>query len=233
MSAIEIKNLTREFTNGDRVFRALDNANLTINEGEFVLLLGDSGAGKSTLLNILGGLDSATSGQLLVDGRDLTTLNERQLNKYRRETIGFVFQFYNLISALTVRENVEIVKNMTKTPLESGALLEYLGLGHRQKHFPSQLSGGEQQRCAIARALFKNPEILLCDEPTGALDYENSKNILALLQKINRENNKTVIIVTHNNAIEPIATKIARMKSGKITEIIENENPMNVEELEW
>jgi len=233
MALIEIKNLTREFTNGDKLFRALDNANLTIDNGEFVLLLGDSGAGKSTLLNILGGLDSATSGNLYVAGRDLSLMNERELNKYRRETIGFVFQFYNLISALTVIENVEIVKNMTKAPLKGDELLEYLGLAERKNHFPSQLSGGQQQRCAIARALYKNPDILLCDEPTGALDYENSKNILALLQKINRENKKTIIIVTHNNALDPIATKIVRMKSGKITDIKINENPVNVEELEW
>jgi len=230
---IEIKNLTREFQNGDKVFRALDNANLTINNGEFVLLLGDSGAGKSTLLNILGGLDGATSGELFVNGRNLATMKERELNKYRRETIGFIFQFYNLISALTVRENVEIVKGMTKTPLNTDELLEYLGLDERKNHFPSQLSGGQQQRCAIARALFKNPDILLADEPTGALDYENSKSILALLQKINRENNKPIIMVTHNNALEPIAHKIVRMKSGRITEIIVNENPVNVEDLEW
>ncbi|MCL2838527.1 MAG: ABC transporter ATP-binding protein [Oscillospiraceae bacterium] len=230
---IEIKNLIREFKNGDKVFRAVDDVNLTINDGEFVLLLGDSGAGKSTLLNILGGLDTATSGSLCVTEHDLATLNERELNKYRREVIGFVFQFYNLISALTVIENVEIVKGMTKVPLNGEELLEYLGLSHRRNHFPSQMSGGEQQRCAIARALYKNPDILLCDEPTGALDYENSKNILALLQKINRENKKTIIMVTHNNALEPIASKIVKMKSGKITEVIVNENPVNVENLEW
>jgi len=233
MALIEIKNLTREFQNGDKVFRALDNANLIIEDGEFVLLLGDSGAGKSTLLNILGGLDSATSGELFVNGKNLSSKNERELNKYRRETIGFVFQFYNLISALTVRENIEIVKGMTKTPLNTNELLEYLGLDERANHFPSQLSGGQQQRCAIARALYKNPDILLADEPTGALDYENSKSILALLQKINRENNKPIIMVTHNTALEPIAHKIVRMKSGKITEIIVNEKPMDVEQLEW
>jgi len=230
---IKTENLTREFKNGDRIFRALDDANLTIDNGEFVLLLGDSGAGKSTLLNILGGLDTATSGHAYVAEQDLATLNERQLNKYRRETIGFVFQFYNLISALTVIENVEIVKGMTKSPLNGEELLEYLGLGHRRNHFPSQLSGGEQQRCAIARALFKNPDILLADEPTGALDYENSKNILALLQKINRENNKPIVMVTHNNALEPIAHKVVRMKSGKIIDIVENKNPVNVDDLEW
>ena len=233
MALIEIKNLTREFQNGDSVFRALDNANLTIGDGEFVLILGDSGAGKSTLLNILGGLDTATDGHIFVNGRDLALMNERELNKYRRETIGFIFQFYNLISALTVRENMEIVKGMTKAPLKGGELLEYLGLADRANHFPSQLSGGQQQRCAIARALFKNPDILLADEPTGALDYENSKSILALLQKINRENNKPIIMVTHNNALEPIAHKIVRMKSGKITEIVVNENPVDVENLEW
>ena len=233
MSYIQIKNVIKEYAAGEVVFRALDDVSLDINEGELVMLLGDSGAGKSTLLNIIGGLDTMTGGDILVNNRSLKDANERAITDYRRKSVGFIFQFYNLVSSLTALENVQLVKKMSENPIDSFELLDYLGIGHRSKNFPSQLSGGEQQRIAIARALCKNPELLLCDEPTGALDYQNSKNILSLIQKVNREKNKTIIIVTHNNAIAPIADKVVRMKSGKIKEVIINDKPSNIEDLEW
>lgn len=233
MPFIEAINLLKEYKTGDVVYKAVDRINFQVDEGEFVILLGDSGAGKSTVLNMLGGLDAISDGNLFVGNEDLNGMNERRLEKYRRESIGFVFQFYNLISSLTALENVRIVENMTNEPFNGKELLEYLGIGHRQKYFPSQMSGGEQQRISIARALCKNPKLLLCDEPTGALDYLNSKNILSLIQKVNREMKKTTIIVTHNTAIESIADKVIKMKSGKIIDIKCNKHPVDVQELEW
>ena len=233
MSYIQIKNIIKEYVVGDVVFRALDDVSLDINEGEMVMFLGDSGAGKSTLLNIIGGLDTFTDGDIIINGKSLKSFNGKDMTKYRRNSIGFVFQFYNLISSLTALENVQLVKRMSDDSLDGEELLEYLGIGHRKSYFPSRMSGGEQQRVSIARALCKNPELLLCDEPTGALDYQNSKNILSLIQKINKEKNKTTIIVTHNNSIEPMAHKVVRMKSGKIRDVIINDNPIDIDALDW
>jgi len=233
MPFIEIRSLLKEYESGNVVYRAVDRIDLAINEGEFVILLGDSGAGKSTVLNMLGGLDTITDGDLIVDGENLNGMSERRLIKYRRSSVGFVFQFYNLISSLTALENVRIVERMTDEAFDGAELLEYLGIGHRKRNFPSQMSGGEQQRVAIARAICKNPKLLLCDEPTGALDYLNSKNILSLIQRINRELHKTTVIVTHNNAIEPMADKVIRMRSGKIIDVRVNENPADILALEW
>ena len=233
MSYIEVVHVVKEYAAGEVVSRALDDVSLNIEQGELVLFLGDSGAGKSTLLNILGGLDTLTSGDIAVGGVSLRASSRRAMAKYRRRSVGFVFQFYNLISSLSALENVRLVRKMSEHPLDGGEVLEYLGMGHRKDHFPAQLSGGEQQRVAIARALCKNPELLLCDEPTGALDYQNSRVILGLLQKVNREQGKTTVIVTHNNAIEPIADKVVRMRSGRITEVRQNRAPSRVEDLEW
>ena len=232
MAYIQVRDVVKEYAAGALVSRALDGVSLDVERGELVMLLGDSGAGKSTLLNILGGLDTLTGGDLTVGGVSLRASSARAMARYRRQSVGFVFQFYNLISSLTALENVRLVRGMSPAPLDGAALLDYLGVGHRKGHFPAQLSGGEQQRVAIARALCKNPDLLLCDEPTGALDYQNSRNILELLQRVNREQGKTTVIVTHNNAIEPMAHKVVRMKSGRITEVLV-QTPTPVEELEW
>ena len=233
MAYIEIRGVVKEYASGEVVSRALDGVSLDIEEGELVLFLGDSGAGKSTLLNILGGLDSMTWGDVRVNGVSLRDMKKGALSDYRRRAVGFVFQFYNLISSLTALENVRLVQDMAEDPLDGLEMLEYLGMGHRKGHFPTQLSGGEQQRVAIARALCKNPELLLCDEPTGALDYQNRRVILALLQQVNRERHKTTVIVTHNNAIEPMADKVVHMKSGRITQVVRNQHPKQILELDW
>ncbi len=233
MAFIQLRNVTKEYKTGDIVFRAVDDVSLDIHEGELVMFLGDSGAGKSTLLNLLGGLDTITSGDIRVNDTSLKNAKDSVLTRYRRSSVGFVFQFYNLISSLTALENVHLVGNMSKSSQDGAALLQELGLGHRMGYFPSQLSGGEQQRVAIARALCKNPALLLCDEPTGALDYMNSKHILSLIQRINQEKRKTTIIVTHNNAIEPMAHKIVRMKSGRVVDVKINPTPSNIGDLEW
>ena len=233
MAFINVSKVTKEFKTNNITYKAVDDISLTIDKGEFVILLGDSGAGKSTLLNMLGGLDFITAGDITVDETSLSSLNEKELTLYRRDKVGFVFQFYNLMSSLTVRENIEIIGSNSPGHWDIDELLSYLGLLERKKYFPAQMSGGEQQRVAIARAMYKNPSILLCDEPTGALDYINSKNILALIQRVNREKGKTVVMVTHNNAIDVIAHKVVKMKSGKIRDIIINENPTPVEDLEW
>lgn len=221
------------YTIGEVCIEALSGVDFTVDEGEFVIVLGASGAGKSTLLNILGGMDKASSGTVFVGGENISDYNDRQMTKYRRENVGFVFQFYNLISNLNALENVEFAADVCKNHLAPKEILQKVGLGERGKNFPAQLSGGEQQRVAIARAIAKNPQMLLCDEPTGALDYTTGKNVLALLQEVNREYNKTVILITHNSLIAPIADKVVRVKSGRIEGITLNKTKANVQDLEW
>ncbi|PAB58680.1 ABC transporter ATP-binding protein [Anaeromicrobium sediminis] len=212
---------------------ALKEANFHVNEGEFVVILGPSGSGKSTLLNIIGGMDKPTKGEIKVSGKEITSYNHKELTLYRKDEIGFVFQFYNLLANLTAKENVELATEICENPLDIDEILDGVGLSERKGHFPSQLSGGEQQRVAIARAVAKNPTILLCDEPTGALDYKTGISILDLLKKINREYKKTIIVITHNSAISKIAHRVVKMRSGKITDVIVNENPDSVEGIEW
>ncbi|MCL2494368.1 MAG: ABC transporter ATP-binding protein, partial [Oscillospiraceae bacterium] len=212
---------------------AVDGADFEIEEGELALIVGASGAGKTTILNILGGMDSASGGQVLVDGEEITAFGNKRLIEYRRNQVGFVFQFYNLIPNLTALENVEIATQLSADPLHPADVLEQVGLGERLNNFPAQLSGGEQQRVSIARALAKNPRLLLCDEPTGALDDTTGKQILQLLQKTCRETGTTVIIITHNAVFEPIADRVIVMRSGKIHEVRRNEEPKDVDELEW
>ncbi len=215
------------------VIKAIDDINFTINEGELVIILGDSGAGKSTALNILGGMDSCTSGEVIVDGKNITKMNETDLTNYRRNDIGFVFQFYNLVQNLTILENVELASQISNDSLNTKEILEKVGLKDRLNNFPGQVSGGEQQRASIARAIAKKPRILLCDEPTGALDYKTGKMILSLLQEINKTYKITVIIVTHNSLIKNIGDRIITFKSGHIEDIKVNDNPEKIEDLEW
>ncbi|MGK0468919.1 ABC transporter ATP-binding protein [Clostridium sp.] len=231
--SIIIKNLVKSYQMGETKIIAVDNVSFSIKEGAFVILLGASGAGKSTVLNILGGMDSPTSGSVTVNGKEISNYNDSKLTLYRRDSIGFVFQFYNLMPNLNVLENVELARQICKDPMDAKESLELVGLTDRVSNFPSQISGGEQQRVAIARALAKNPDILLCDEPTGALDYVTGKSVLALLQKIGRESNKTVIIVTHNAALAPIADVVIRMKSGQVDSMKENLSPTPVQQIEW
>ena len=233
MSLIEFKNVSRIYKVGDHEQKALDNINLNIEEGKFIVILGPSGAGKSTLLNLLGGLDSPTSGKILVEGRNIANLNNNELAEYRAETVGFVFQSYNLIPTLTVFENISLVKEIVKDPLSVKDMLKEVGLLDHIDKFPSELSGGEQQRVSIARALAKNPKILLCDEPTGALDSETGAVILKVLLDMARTYHKTIIIVTHNQNISKMADQIIRVKSGHIKEIIDQDNPLSVEEVDW
>ena len=213
--------------------RAADNISFSINKGEFVVIVGPSGAGKTTVLNILGGMDTATDGTLTVDGEEITAYNARRLTGYRREDIGFVFQFYNLVPNLTALENVELALQICRDPLDAREVLEEVGLGSRLDNFPAQLSGGEQQRVSIARALAKNPKLLLCDEPTGALDYNTGKAILKLLQNMCRERGMTVIVITHNQAIAPMADRLIHIKNGRVSQMEINENPMSIDEIEW
>ncbi|TDA22009.1 ABC transporter ATP-binding protein [Extibacter muris] len=227
------KNVSKIYENGAKKIYALNHINFEINKGEFVVILGQSGAGKSTLLNILGGIDTLSSGEITVNDTNLSAMNERILADYRANEIGFIFQFYNLIPTLTVYENVALMKDIKEDILEPTAILERVGLKQHLKKFPNQLSGGEQQRVSIARAVSKNPEILLCDEPTGALDSETGCMVLELIQDICREYQKTAIIVTHNANIAKAADKVIRLRNGKITEIIENENPISIKEVEW
>jgi putative ABC transport system ATP-binding protein len=215
------------------ITKAVDGISFEIQKGEFVVIVGASGAGKTTVLNILGGMDQATSGQIFVDGKDIGAYSERKLTKYRRNDIGFVFQFYNLIPNLTALENVELASQICKDPMDARTVLEEVGLGERLANFPAQLSGGEQQRVSIARALAKNPKLLLCDEPTGALDYKTGKSILKLLQDTCREKKKTVVVITHNLAIAPMADRVIEVKSGKIASVKQNEHPQPVETIEW
>ena len=230
---VKLKDITKVYHMGDVEIRAADNINFSIKKGEFVVIVGPSGAGKTTVLNILGGMDTATGGTLTVDGKDITAYDSRQLTGYRRDDIGFVFQFYNLIPNLTALENVELALQICKDPLDAKKVLEDVGLGDRLDNFPAQLSGGEQQRVSIARALAKNPKLLLCDEPTGALDYNTGKAILKLLQNMCRERGMTVIVITHNQALAPMADRLIHIKNGQVSHMETNENPMSIDEIEW
>ena len=233
MSYIEFKNVNKNYKMGEITIKALNNTNFQIEKGELVVIVGPSGAGKTTTLNILGGMDTATSGDVLVDGKNIATLKGKNLIKYRREDIGFVFQFYNLVPNLTAKENVELATQICKDSLDVDSVIEKVGLENRKNNFPSQLSGGEQQRVAIARAIAKNPKLLLCDEPTGALDYKTGKQILKLLENTCRKEKMTVIIITHNTAIAPMADKVIHFKNGTAESIEINENPMPIENFEW
>ncbi|MCZ8519487.1 MULTISPECIES: ABC transporter ATP-binding protein [Paenibacillus] len=230
---IEFKKVTKEYSMGEIPVRALDGVDFSIAEGEFVVILGARGAGKSTILNKLGGMDTAASGQVLVGNQDITKLGEKKLTQYRGENVGFVFQFYNLIPNLNALENVEFATEVTKNHLDAKAVLDKVGLNNRLHHFPSQLSGGEQQRVAIARAVAKNPLLLLCDEPTGALDGVTGKSVLQLLQDLNRETKTCVVLVTHNSAIAPMADKIIKVKSGKIESVTIQEEKQSIDGIEW
>lgn len=233
MEKIVVKNLVKEYGKDNNKVVANDNINFEIEEGEFVVILGPSGAGKSTLLNILGGMDEASSGSVKVFGREIVGLDEKELTQYRRNDIGFVFQFYNLIPNLTVLENVELANQIVKNSKDALDILKMVGLEKRINNFPSQISGGEQQRVAIARAIAKNPKLLLCDEPTGALDYKTGKNILNILKEYCKKEKKTVIIITHNSSIAQSADKIIEIYDAKVKNIITNENPKNIDEIEW
>ena len=233
MSYIEFNHIVKEYATGGEAIRALDDASFAVEKGELAVILGASGAGKTTALNILGGMDTATSGQVLVDGQDITRYTQRQLVGYRRTDIGFVFQFYNLVPNLTALENVELAAQICKDSLDAAETLRKVGLGHRMGNFPAQLSGGEQQRVSIARALAKNPKLLLCDEPTGALDYNTGKQILQLLQDTCRKEGITVLIITHNSALAPMADRVIRFKSGKVTDITRCDAPTPISKIEW
>ena len=234
MSAfIELKDVKKTYKMGEVEINALDGVDFEIEKGEFVVIVGPSGAGKTTVLNILGGMDTATSGDVKVDGVNITGFNANKLTKYRRNDIGFVFQFYNLIPNLSALENVEMALEICKDHLDAQEVLDGVGLKDRMRNFPSQLSGGEQQRVSIARALAKNPKLLLCDEPTGALDYMTGKSILKLLQDTSREKNMTVIVITHNTALTPMADRVIKIKNGKVSEVKKNANPVSVETIEW
>ncbi|MBR0087784.1 MAG: ABC transporter ATP-binding protein [Lachnospiraceae bacterium] len=230
---IRFENVKKIYQSGEVKTVALHDVSFTIDEGELCVIVGPSGAGKTTLLNLLGGMDLITEGRILLDGENISALGKRQLIRYRREDIGFVFQFYNLIENLTALENVELASQVCKDPLDAKEVLEKVGLKDRMKNFPSQLSGGEQQRVAIARALAKNPKLLLCDEPTGALDYETGKAILSLLQDTCRQSGMTVIIITHNSALTAMADRVVHVKNGTIERMELNEDPVPVEEIEW
>ena len=232
-SYIEFKNVIKEYKMGEISIKALNKTNFTIEKGELVVIVGPSGAGKTTALNILGGMDSVTSGSVIIDKKDISKFKKKELTKYRREDIGFVFQFYNLVQNLTALENVELATQICKHPLDPKEILEKVGLKNRMKNFPSQLSGGEQQRVAIARAIAKNPKLLLCDEPTGALDYKTGKQILQLLQDTCRKEKMTVIIITHNSALTPMADRVIHFKNGTAFDIITNPNPIPIAEIEW
>ncbi|MDN6408996.1 MAG: ABC transporter ATP-binding protein, partial [Tetragenococcus halophilus] len=232
-SYIEIKDSTKKFKTGDTEIIANDALTFSIEKGELVVILGASGAGKSTLLNILGGMDTNTSGQVMIDGNDISAYSAKDLITYRRHEVGFVFQFYNLVQNLTTKENVELASEIAKNPLDAVDVLTEVGLNDRIDNFPAQLSGGEQQRVSIARAIAKNPKILLCDEPTGALDSQTGKQILQILQDRSRKQGATVIIVTHNSAIAPIADRVVRMSDAKINEVETNEQPSDIAAIEW
>ncbi len=233
MAFVEFKDVTKVYHSGEIEIKAVDGISFSIEEGEFAVIVGPSGAGKTTVLNILGGMDTCTGGSVLVNGTDISKFKERQLTEYRRNDIGFVFQFYNLVQNLTALENVELAAQICKNPENPGDVLDHVGLGERLNNFPAQLSGGEQQRVAIARAIAKNPQLLLCDEPTGALDYQTGKAILKLLQDTCRIHGKTVIVITHNSALTPMADRVIHIKNGRAAAIEENRNPASVETIEW
>ena len=230
---VKLKNVTKIYQMGEVQIRAVDGIDFSIDKGEFVVVVGPSGAGKTTVLNILGGMDKASGGEVLVDGKDIAGYTQKQLTGYRRNDIGFVFQFYNLVPNLTALENVELALQISRNPLDAKTVMQEVGLGDRLNNFPAQLSGGEQQRVSIARALAKNPKLLLCDEPTGALDYQTGKAILKLLQDMCRERGMNVIVITHNSALTPMADRVIRIKNGKVSEMHRNEHPVSVETIEW
>lgn len=233
MGYIEFKDVKKIYKMGEIKINALDGIDFTVEKGEFALIVGASGAGKSTVLNILGGMDTATSGEITVDGRRIDSLSKKQLITYRRRDIGFVFQFYNLVQNLTALENVELATQICEKPFAPEEVLAQVGLSDRMDNFPAQLSGGEQQRVSIARALAKNPKLLLCDEPTGALDYNTGKAVLKILQDMCRSMNMTVVVITHNSAITPMGDRVIRIKSGRVTEVTKNETPLDIERIEW
>jgi len=233
MAFVEFHNVGKTYHLGEVDIHALHDASFEVEKGELVVIVGPSGAGKTTLLNILGGMDTLSTGRVFLDGQEISTMNRKQLTEYRRHDVGFVFQFYNLVGNLTALENVELANQICREPLDARQILEEVGLGERMKNFPSQLSGGEQQRVAIARALAKNPKLLLCDEPTGALDYQTGKAILQLLQDTARKSGMTVIIITHNSALTAMTDRVIRVKSGTVASMTTNESPMNIAEIEW
>ena len=233
MAFVEFENVGKTYHMGEVHINALHDASFQVEKGELVVIVGPSGAGKTTLLNILGGMDTLSSGKVFLDGREVSAMNRKQLTEFRREDVGFVFQFYNLIGNLTALENVELANQICKDPLDARQILTEVGLGDRMKNFPSQLSGGEQQRVAIARALAKNPKLLLCDEPTGALDYQTGKAILQLLQDTGRKTGMTVIIITHNSALTAMADRVIKVKNGTVSSVRLNEHPQDIAEIEW
>lgn len=233
MSLVEFKDVYKIYKMGEVTINAVEGVSFNIEQGEFCVVVGASGAGKTTVLNILGGMDTCTKGSIIVGGRDISKLKDKQLIEYRRFDIGFVFQFYNLVPNLTAKENVELATQISKNPMDSTEALENVGLSQRSANFPAQLSGGEQQRVSIARALAKRPKLLLCDEPTGALDYNTGRQILKLLQETCRKENMTVVLITHNSAITPMADHIIKMRSGRVIMDVYNDEPKNVEEIEW
>ena len=229
---VELKNVSKVYKIGDNEFKALNDIDLTLNKGEMIVILGPSGAGKSTLLNLIGGMDTPSNGKVIIDGENISEYNENKLSEYRAENVGFIFQFYNILPSLTVKENVDIVKDIVKNPISTEEALKGVGLEKHSKKFPNQLSGGEQQRVSIARAIAKNPKLLLADEPTGALDYQTGKSILKLLQDTCKKG-MTVVVITHNQAIAPMANRIIKIKNGKVSDMTINENPLPVEKIEW
>ena len=233
MAFVEFHDVGKTYHVGEVDIHALHDTSFEVKKGELVVIVGPSGAGKTTLLNILGGMDTLSTGTVFLDGREISALSKKQLTEYRRHDVGFVFQFYNLIGNLTALENVELANQICRDPLDARQILQEVGLGERMKNFPSQLSGGEQQRVAIARALAKNPKLLLCDEPTGALDYQTGKAILQLLQDTARKSGMTVIIITHNSALTAMADRVIRVKSGTVASMELNETPQNIAEIEW
>lgn len=233
MAFVEFENVGKTYHMGEVQINALHDVSFSVEKGELVVIVGPSGAGKTTLLNILGGMDTLSNGKVMLDGREISKLNRKQLTNYRRHDVGFVFQFYNLVGNLTALENVELANQICRNPLNAADVLRDVGLEERIKNFPSQLSGGEQQRVAIARALAKNPKLLLCDEPTGALDYQTGKAILKLLQDTGRRTGMTVIIITHNSALTAMADRVIRVKNGTVASVVKNENPVDVAEIEW
>ena len=233
MAFIEFENVGKVYDMGQVQIKALQDASFSVEKGELVVIVGPSGAGKTTLLNILGGMDTLSTGRVVLDGREISRMNKRQLTDYRREDVGFVFQFYNLVGNLTALENVELANQISKYPLDAAQVLQDVGLGDRSRNFPSQLSGGEQQRVAIARALAKNPKLLLCDEPTGALDYQTGKAILKLLQDTGRKTGMTVVIITHNSALTAMADRVIKVRNGTVKSVTINEHPMDISEIEW